>query len=122
VRPVGEPPFAELGADDHPFVSALREEVHPNEFAPAVRSASAAPFGGIALNHGDVAQHRHAHGSDCKALKFGLTGFQVRTGRPMIINGGRSLVLTPGRAVPDGQCGELSCRPGSVSSITWCRR
>src|SRR5713101_6913334 len=51
-----------LGTDGHPLAVALREDIHPGEFAAGVFSVGGALFGVAALDHGNASHHLHIHG------------------------------------------------------------
>lgn len=65
------------GADDHPFVSALHENIHPTSVAAGVLPSVGSLFGDTALDHSNVVKHLHVHGSNFKGLEFVVAGFQI---------------------------------------------
>jgi hypothetical protein len=66
-----------VGADDHPFVSALNANIHKTPVAASVLPVVASLFGDSALEHGNIVEHLHVHRSNFKGLEFMLAGFQI---------------------------------------------
>ena len=66
-----------MGADHHPFVFALHENIDPTSVAARVLAAVGSLFGDSALDHGNIAQHLHVHRSDFKGLELTVAGFQI---------------------------------------------
>jgi hypothetical protein len=66
-----------VGADDHPFVSALHEDIRENRLAAPALSFNGSLFGVTALDHGNIVQHLYVHRSKFKGLEFIVAGFQI---------------------------------------------
>src|SRR5215469_18005626 len=66
-----------LGADGHPLISALGEDIHPHPSAAAVFSVGHALFGVTPLYHGNLAQDLNVHGSELEGLELGLPGLHI---------------------------------------------
>src|SRR5206468_12311948 len=65
------------GAHDHPFVSALLEEIHKNKLTANVFSIVKPFFGDAGLDYGHIAEHLHIHRSNFKRQEFVLAGFKI---------------------------------------------
>jgi hypothetical protein len=59
-----------VGADDHPFVSALHENIHKAPVAAGVLPSVGSLFGESGLDHGNIVQHLHVHRSNLKRLEL----------------------------------------------------
>src|SRR6266481_1369998 len=73
-------PSYHLGAQsahDHPFVSALLEEIHKNKLTANVFSIVKPFFGDACLDYGHIAEHLHIHRSNFKRQEFVLAGFKI---------------------------------------------
>jgi hypothetical protein len=74
-----------VGADDHPFLSALDENIHPTPLAARVLPSVGSLFGDTALHHGNIVQHLHVHRSNFKGLEFMVAGFFRSLKKPFLV-------------------------------------